>query len=30
MKEFPDWVKLNPRRKSGFLEIRIADRKKDD
>lgn len=28
MKEFPDWVKLNPRRKSGFLEIRIADTKK--
>jgi len=25
MKEFPDWVRLNPRRKSGFLEIRIGD-----
>lgn len=28
MKEFPDWVRLNPSRKSGFLEIRIADKKK--
>lgn len=25
MKEFPDWVKLNPRRKSGFMEIRIGE-----
>jgi len=33
MKEFPDWVQLNPRRKSGFMEIRIKDtrkQKKDD
>ena len=28
MKEFPNWVRLNPRRKSGFLEIRIRDTKK--
>ena len=28
VKEFPDWVKRNPARKSGFPEIRIADKKK--
>lgn len=25
MKEFPDWVRPNPKRKSGFLEIRIGE-----
>ena len=25
LKEFPDWVKRNPNRKSGFPEIRIRD-----
>lgn len=28
LKEYPDWVVLNPRRKSGFMEIRIRDSKK--
>ncbi len=30
VKEFPDWVKRNPNRKSGFPEIRIKDSKKKD
>lgn len=30
LREFPDWVKLNPKRKSGFPEIRIRDSKKKD
>jgi hypothetical protein len=28
VKEYPDWVKRNPNRKSGFPEIRIKDTKK--
>ena len=30
LKEFPDWVKRNPNRKSGFPEIRIRDPKKKE
>lgn len=30
LKEFPDWVKRNPARKSGFPEIRIKDTKKKE
>lgn len=30
IKEFPDWVKRNPTRKSGFPEIRIRDPKKKE
>jgi hypothetical protein len=30
LKEFPDWVKRNPTRKSGFPEIRIKDTKKKE
>ena len=28
IKLYPEWVKLNPNRKSGFVEIRIKDSKK--
>lgn len=28
LKEYPDWVKVNPTRKSGFVEIRLRDSKK--
>lgn len=28
LKKYPDWVKLNPTRKSGFAEIRLRDSKK--
>jgi len=27
LKEYPDWVKMNPSRKSGFVEIRLKDSK---
>lgn len=27
LKRYPDWVKINPHRKSGFVEIRIRDPK---
>jgi hypothetical protein len=29
IKLYPEWVKLNPNRKSGFVEIRIKDSKKN-
>ena len=25
LKEYPMWVKVNPSRKSGFMEVRIKD-----
>ena len=25
LKKYPDWVKMNPSRKSGFVEIRLKD-----
>ena len=28
LKKYPDWVTLNPTRKSGFMEIRVRDKKK--
>lgn len=27
LKRYPDWVRLNPTRKSGFMEIRLRDKK---
>jgi len=30
LKEFPEWVKRNPNRKSGYPEIRIKDSKKPE
>ena len=29
MKDYPDFVKINPSRKSGFVEIRLRDSRKD-
>jgi hypothetical protein len=30
LKKYPDWVTLNPTRKSGFMEIRLRDKKKKE
>lgn len=30
LRRYPDWVKVNPNRKSGFPEIRISDSKKSE